>query len=61
MTHRPHHIWCNFQSPLFKGIQDSTGCKQCDNLYKNHPYQEGDTEETLAKRYFPDNVMLKDE
>jgi hypothetical protein len=42
-----HHVWCNSTK------EDATDCRYCACLYERFPQLEGETEEQLVKKYFP--------
>ena len=45
-----HHIWCNSQK------EDATDCRYCLCLSERYPQYDGDTDETMGARYFPDTL-----
>ena len=51
-----HHVWCNhFMRP-------QKGCKMCEGLFKDYPYDTSDNPEKigkdLMKKHFP-NVIIR--
>ena len=48
-----HHIWCN--DFLEVPVED---CEMCRGLKKDYP-MDNLTEEELAKKYFPNNTIVK--
>jgi len=47
-----HHIWCN---DFLEGPAEN--CEMCKGLKKDHP-EDGQTEEQLMARYFPNNKKV---
>ena len=50
MARAEHHFWCNFFGMPVEG------CKQCERLYREYPYEPGE-EMGLYKEHFPNAVV----
>lgn len=53
---KKHHIFCNFF------MRPREGCRQCEQLFKNSPYKEGENEfeaaERIIKEKYPSVIVV---